>query len=179
MTKKGRKTTICIGQRFNRLIVLGYAQHGLWLCKCDCGNQMRAGAFDLRNNRTKSCGCWKREHAVIPIGVGRRFVKGQKAGLKHGQYKTPEYTTWLNMKRRCNNPSHPSWKHYGGRGIRVCDRWLGAQGFINFLADMGPRPEGLTLDRINNDGNYEPGNCRWATWEVQRANQRIAFPIAA
>lgn len=90
----------------------------------------------------------------------------------HGSAKngrTPTYNTWMNMIQRCTNANAPGYKHYGGRGITVCERWLK---FENFLADMGERPEGLTLDRIDNDGNYEPGNCRWATCEQQNANRR-------
>jgi len=80
--------------------------------------------------------------------------------------------TYLSMNQRCSNPNAPNYKYYGGRGIRVCKRWLGFNGFQNFCSDMGNRPNGMTLDRIDNDGNYEPGNCRWATWQQQRANQR-------
>ena len=83
------------------------------------------------------------------------------------------YISWQNMKQRCQNPNHSRFKDWGARDIKVCERW---QDFTNFLADMGEKPEGLTLDRINNDGDYEPGNCRWATWKEQRRNQREAKP---
>lgn len=86
--------------------------------------------------------------------------------------KTPEHRAYWRMRMRCFNPNVPSFRYYGGRGITVCDRWLGAEGFKNFLADMGRRPDGMSLDRINNDGNYETGNCRWATAVQQSRNRR-------
>ena len=90
-------------------------------------------------------------------------------GGSHGKH--PLYNTWAHMKRRCSNPNAISFANYGGRGIRVCERWSAS--FVDFVNDMGPRPEGHTLDRINNDGNYEPGNCRWATGKQQRSTSRV------
>jgi hypothetical protein len=105
------------------------------------------------------------------------WLASGNARRKHGaasriKGEAPEYGIWLAMKRRCYNPHNRKYPRYGGRGIIVCDRWLGEDGFSNFLADMGRRPSPeLTLDRKNNDGNYEPGNCRWATQEVQQNNR--------
>ncbi len=91
---------------------------------------------------------------------------------KHGLWGTPIYYSWSDMIQRCTNPKATGWKYYGGRGITVTDHWLGENGFENFLADMGERPEGLTLDRIDNDGNYTPENCRWTDWSTQVRNRR-------
>jgi len=95
-------------------------------------------------------------------------------GCRHGHYGSPTYVSWKKMKQRCSDPNDVGHPRYGGRGITVCERWLGPDGFVNFLADMGERPEGKTLDRIDPDGNYEPGNCRWATPKEQRANRSRA-----
>lgn len=146
------------GRRFGKLTVLGYVgrnkfDHHLWLCRCDCGNETLKTTSSLNSGRTVACGCYN-------------------ASRKHGKVGTPEYATWSAMNQRCATPGHQAYADYGGRGIRVCDRW--SHSFENFLADMGPRPgKGYSLDRIDNDGNYEPGNCRWSTQEQQMNNRRV------
>lgn len=148
-------------QRFGRLVALwpqNKDKRGLylWLCLCDCGRETVVRGSDLREGKTKSCGCLHDELA-------------SKRNFRHGHSKgTRTYRSWMAMRDRCRYSNHKDYEHYGGRGIKVCERW---QSFENFLADMGERPVGLTLDRIDPNGNYEPGNCRWATWSEQRENQ--------
>ena len=153
-------------QRFGRLTVLeetnlrrnGYV---VWECKCDCGNVVLITSHKLNTNYTKSCGCLQRERAT-------------EANTKHGHYKnrTPSRTwvTWYNMKQRCLNAKNKDYKYYGQRGIEICDGWQTS--FINFLEDMGERPVGKTIDRIDPNGNYERSNCRWATMSQQYMNKR-------
>jgi hypothetical protein len=151
------------GQKFNKLTALERAgfrdgarcRKSLWKCRCDCGNEVVTASVELVSGATKSCGCI--------IGKHKRT---------HGATGTPEFMAWGAMFQRCYNPKSKSYKDYGARGIKVCDRWTGS--FENFLADMGKRPSAEhSLDRYpNNDGNYEPTNCRWATDTVQSNNRR-------
>jgi hypothetical protein len=162
------------GQRFGRLIALrraGFIVHGknrriAWLCECDCGKRITVSSMVLRTKNTKSCGCLSREASARNIAL----YDGTKHGHARRDAVTKTYRSWNGMIERCRNPNNRRFKYYGGRGIKVCKRWLNS--FENFYADMGDRPEGHTLDRKNNDGNYTPKNCRWATIAEQAAGQR-------
>lgn len=161
-----------IGQRFGRLRVIERAgsqrNKAAWKCICDCGESMVTKGYYLRKGKTKSCGCFQRE------GIAERR---HKHGATRKGAHWPEYGIWFSMLNRCYRPEAGSFKYYGERGITVCDRWrfgeLGKTGFECFIEDMGRRPSAeLSIDRVNNDGNYEPTNCQWATMSMQRANQR-------
>lgn len=151
------------GQRFGRLVVLKDDPDRRYycLCRCDCGTVKSVRAGSLREGSIVSCGCRMRE-------TGR---ENGRVMTTHGKTHTPEYRAWLQMRNRCYRPNHTGYKYWGGRGIVVCTRWKDS--FEAFFADMGLKPSPKhSLDRINNDGNYEPNNCRWATPAEQVANRR-------
>lgn len=160
------------GKRFGRLSVIkrsnvyvgeSNTQKGqyLWECLCDCGKKFLTRSGELRYGKAISCGCYN---------IEKNFKHGHGT-RKNGKSST--YRSWQNMFGKCFNKKLLSYKYYGARGITVCDRW---SNFENFLNDMGERPEGMTLGRIHNDGNYEPSNCRWETYSQQNRNKRHGPP---
>jgi hypothetical protein len=162
------RTRDLAGQRFGRLTVIRLSHHqdhrqiadrghAMWICQCDCGTEKTVRGSHLTTENVVSCGCYGREQQ-------------QKSARTHGQSQSAEYRSWHSMVMRCTNPNVPGYMYWGGRGIRVCDRWR--KSFENFYADMGPRPKGTSLDRIDPDGHYEPRNCRWAGALMQARNQR-------
>lgn len=152
-----------LGMRFGRLTVVAQegkskGRHLLWKCRCECGGVTHAPKYALVSGNTKSCGC---------LHIDKITTHGMSGSVT--TKRSTEYAIWMNMLSRCRNPNCPDFKNYGMRGISVCPRWLV---FENFLEDMGRRPPKLSLDRIDNDGNYCPENCRWADSRTQRLNSR-------
>lgn len=140
-----------------------------WRCVCDCGSEWVGPAQPVKSGIVVSCGC---------VGEARRLAGAIKSNTRHGKHGTTEYRIYRMMLARCLNENHPPYRYYGGRGIKVCDRWLGKDGFANFYSDMGPRPSlELSLDRIDNDGPYDPANCRWATRVQQQRNKRSSVVV--
>lgn len=158
------------GQKYGRLTAIksdGKSKSGktLWLCKCDCGNYTHVPIDNLKSGNTKSCGCLQKEN-----GVNRG-----RDSKKHGMTHTPIYEAWRRIKDRCYNHKKDGYNRYGGRGIQVCDEWLGDNGFNNFYhwAIQNGYSEDLEIDRIDNDGNYCPENCRWVTKKVNMRNRSV------
>lgn len=148
------------GQEFGRLKAIRLSRVvgkiAYWLCQCRCGKECETQGSSLRNKGVKSCGCATKE-----------------ATVKHGMYDAPGYRSWYSMIDRCTDKTAKDYPRYGGKGVNVCERWLGLEGIKNFFADMGPQPTPKhSIDRFpNKNGNYEPGNCRWATRFEQQRNK--------
>ena len=155
--KYGKLTVISIEKQNNRTFLK---------CKCDCGNYILREVYMIGSGVVKSCGCAKVE------AIKKYNASGQhsRSRLKDGRSLHPLYGTWFQMISRCENPAQKHYDRYGGRGIKVCDEWHDFWNFVKWSDSIGGRPKGHTLDRVNNDGDYEPSNCRWADWRTQKTN---------
>ena len=160
-----------VGETYGRLVVLAPADRdekgrSMWTCRCSCGVVREVLSAKLRRGAVKSCGCMAREHQRD----WGKTVRERGFNTTHGLSRTPTHESWNAMMQRCTNPKHVAFGRYGGAGIVVCERW--SRSFAAFVEDMGIRPDGLTLDRIDSTRGYEPGNVRWASRREQNRNKK-------
>lgn len=167
-----------VGKRFGRLLVVSVdrtrrvGNNLPWNCICDCGAETSVSGQELRLGKTKSCGCYRKEATAEHNRTDAQRAASAAHNTIHGEYDSPTYKSWRGMIERCANPNHISYKYYGAIGVKVCDRW---REYAAFRVDMSERPENMTIDRFPDPyGNYEPGNCRWATFIEQNLNKRQA-----
>ena len=163
--------SVCVdmsGQIFGRLTVIrrnGTRGSGaLWLCRCECGNEVTVARSELKRGQSKSCGCLRSERLRV-----RAIARNTKHSQCRRRNSTGAWNSWRAAIRRCGEADNIHSKYYRDRGVRVCERWMN---FSNFFEDMGPRPEGATLGRYLDSGNYEPGNCQWMTWAEQTEERK-------
>lgn len=165
-----RKAIDLTGQQFGRLTIIERAPSRAgktrWRCKCECGEVRDVLTMHLRSGSSRSCGCFGREQSALDWKKRGMSRARRKHGLSHSR----EWNAWSNAKRRCYDPTNSRFRYYGARGIGMCQEWR--NNFAAFFAHIGPCPPGYSLDRVNNDGNYEPGNVRWATRAQQAQNKR-------
>lgn len=165
----GRPSIDLTGRTFSKLVAIERAapigESIAWLCLCECGNYSKVRTGSLTSGATKSCGCLK------ALSDAKTFSR------IHGMHRSPTYLSWQAMKMRCLNPNYEGYHNYGGRGIAIHQEWVGS--FAAFLSDMGVRPEGKTLDRKDNEGNYHPDNCKWSTRKEQQNNRRKKYRTRA